>query len=88
MDIVVHLRRFKLSGVNERLRVKRWYKKHIYAPVTSKGNVLLESTNFALILSNAMPEYFITASFQTGNQNKMIEMSKTGSKSENRMNET
>ena len=35
-----------------------------------------------------MSEYFITASFQTDNQNKMIEMSKTVSKSENRMNET
>ena len=35
-----------------------------------------------------MSEYFITGSFQTDNQNKMIEMSKTGSKSENRMNET
>ena len=37
----------------------------IYSPVTSTGHILLESAIFELILSNATPEDFITASFQT-----------------------
>ena len=37
----------------------------IYAPVTSTGHILPESAIFELILSNATPEDFITASFQT-----------------------
>ena len=37
----------------------------IYSPVTSTGHILLESAIFELILSNAKPEDFITASFQT-----------------------
>ena len=49
---------------------------------------LLESEVFALILSNANPEDFITATFQTDNQIRMNEMNKTENEAENRMNET
>ena len=42
----------------------------IYAYIT------LESAIFALILSNVMPEGFITASFQTDDQNRINEINK------------
>ena len=35
-----------------------------------------------------MPEYFVTASFQTDDQNRMNEMNETENKAEIRMNET
>ena len=60
----------------------------IYAPVTFRGHFLLESAIFALILSNAMPEDFITARSQTDNQIIMNEMNKTENEAESRMNET
>ena len=41
----------------------------IYTSVTSTGHFLPESVIFALILSNATPEDFITASFQPEDQN-------------------
>ena len=41
----------------------------IYESVTSTGHFLPESAIFALILSNTTPEDFITASFQTEDQN-------------------
>ena len=41
----------------------------IYAPVTSTGLFLPESAIFALVLSNTKPEDFITASFETEDQN-------------------
>ena len=63
---------------------------NIYAPVTFgnmlidktfskalRGHFLVESVIFALILLNAMPEDFITASFQTDNQNRINEMNET-----------
>ena len=67
---------------NERLRVKRWHWKH-NAQVTSRGHFLLKPAIFALILSNAMTEDFITASFQTYDQNRMNEMNKTENEAEN-----
>ena len=60
----------------------------IYAPVTLRGHFLVVSAIFALILSNAMPEDFITASFQTNNQNRINETNETENEAENRMNET
>ena len=60
----------------------------IYAHVTSRGRFLLESAIFALILSNAMPEDFITATFQTYDQNRINEINKTENEAENKMNET
>ena len=63
---------------------------NIYAPVTFgnmlidktfskalRGHFLVESVIFALILLNAIPEHFITASFQTDNQNRINEMDET-----------
>ena len=41
----------------------------IYASVTLTGHFLPEPAIFALILSNTTPEDFITASFQTEDQN-------------------
>ena len=41
----------------------------IYAPVTSTEHFLPESAILALVLSNTTPEDFITASFQTEDQN-------------------
>ena len=41
----------------------------IYAPVTSTEHFLPESAILALVLSNATPEDFVTASFQTEDQN-------------------
>ena len=60
----------------------------IYAQVTSKRYFLLVLAIFALILSNATPEDYITASFQTYDQNRMNEMNKTENEVESRMNET
>ena len=60
----------------------------IYAQVTSRGRFLLESAIFALILSNAMPEDFITATFQTYDQIRINEINKTKNEAENKMNET
>ena len=60
----------------------------IYAQVTSRGRFLLESAIFALILSNAMPEDFITATFQTYDQNRINEINKTENEAENKINET
>ena len=73
----------------------------IYAPVTVghmltdkafsralRRHFLAESAIFALILSNAIPEEFITASFQTDNQNRMHDINETKNETESRMNET
>ena len=76
-----------IGGVMEGLRLKDSIER-IYALVTSRGHFLLGSTIFALILSSAMPEDFVTASFQTDNQNRMNEMNKTENDVGNRMNET
>ena len=57
------------------IRVKRWYCKHICTG-NIKRTFLLESTIFALILSNAMPE----------DQNRMNEIKKkTENQAENRV---
>ena len=59
----------------------------IYTLVTSREHFLLGSAIFTLILSNAI-EDFITASFQTDDQNRINETNKTEIEAENRMNET
>ena len=95
MEIVIRLRGFPLlmsflgsiGSVMEGLGLKECVV-GIYAPITSRGHFLPESATFALILSNAMPEDFITASFQTDDQNRMNEMNKTENEAENSMNET
>ena len=69
---VIHLSGFQLlmsffgsiASVMEGLGLKGGLE-IIYSPVTSTGHILLESAIFELILSNATPEDFITASFQT-----------------------
>ena len=53
-----------------------------------RGHFLAESVVFALILSKAIPEDFITASFQTDDQNRMNEMNETENETESGMNET
>ena len=53
-----------------------------------RGHFLAESAIFVLILSNAVPEDFITASFQTDDQNRMNEINETENETESRMNET
>ena len=58
----------------------------IYAQATPRGHFLLVLVIFALILSNATPKDYITASFQTYNQN-MNEMNKTENEAESRINE-
>ena len=95
MDIVVCLKGFELlmsflghiGSVMKDLDLNDGVES-IYAPVTPRMHFLLESEVFALILSNANPEDFITATFQTDNQIRMNEMNKTENESENRMNET
>ena len=77
----------RIGSVMEGLRLKDGIES-IYAPVTFRGHFLLESAIFALILSNAMPEDFITARSQTDNQIIMNEMNKTENEAESRMNET
>ena len=49
-------------------------------------NANIKRTSFRLILSNAMLEDFITSSFQTDDQNRMNEMSKTENEAKNKMN--
>ena len=49
-----------------------------------RGHFLAETAIFALNLSNAIPEDFINASFQTDDQNRINEMNET----ESRINET
>ena len=95
MEIVIRLRGFQLlmsflgsiGSVMKGLGLKDGVVS-IYAPVTSRGHFLPESATFALILSNAMPEDFITASFRTDDQNRMNEMNETENEAENSMNET
>ena len=53
-----------------------------------REHFLAETAIFALNLSNAIPEDFITASFQTDNQNRINEMNETENETESRMNET
>ena len=61
---------------------------NINTKVTSRGHFLQESAFFGLILSNAMPEDFITWSFQIGDQNRMNEINKIENEEENWMNVT
>ena len=42
-----------------------------------RGHFLAETAIFALNLSNAIPEDFITASFETDYQNRINEMNET-----------
>ena len=53
-----------------------------------RGHFLAETAIFALNLSNAIPEDFITASFETDDQNRINEMNETENETESRMNET
>ena len=94
MDIVIRLRGFQLimsflgriGSVMKSLGLKDGIES-IYTLVTSRGHFLLDSAIFTLILSNAI-EDFITASFQTDDQNRINETNKTEIEAENRMNET
>ena len=51
-------------------------------------DIAIRLRGFQLLLSNAVLEDFITACFQTYDQNRMNKMNKTENKVENRMNET
>ena len=91
MDIAIRLRGFQLlisflgriGSVLKDLGLKDGIES-ICIQVTFFTRVII----FALILSNAVLEDFITACFQTYDQNRMNKMNKTENKVENRMNET
>ena len=76
MVFVTHLSGFQLlisffgsiGSVMEGLGLKSGLE-IIYAPVTRTEHFLLESATLTLVLSNTTPEDFITASFQTEDQN-------------------
>ena len=76
MVFVIHLSGFQLlisffrsiGSVVEGLGLKGGLE-IIYAPVTPTEHFLLESATLTLVLSNTTSEDFITASFQTEDQN-------------------
>ena len=94
MDILIRLRGFQLlisflesiGSVMESLGLKDGVES-IYTRVPSRGYFLPEPAIFALILSNDIPEDFITASFQTDDQNRMHEMNETENIRQRKLNQ-
>ena len=94
MKILIRLRGFQLlisflrsiGSVMEGLGLKDGVES-IYTRVPSRGYFLPEPAIFALILSNDIPEDFITASFQTDDQNRMHEMNETENIRQRKLNQ-
>ena len=94
IDILIRLRGFQLlisflgsiGSVMESLGLKDGVES-IYTRVPSRGYFLPEPAIFALILSNDIPEDFITASFQTDDQNRMHEMNETENIRQRKLNQ-
>ena len=94
MNILIRLRGFQLlisflrsiGSVMEGLGLKDGVES-IYTRVPSRGYFLPEPAIFALILSNDIPEDFITASFQTDDQNRMHEMNETENIRQRKLNQ-